>query len=338
MPADFDSGMFVREPAWHGEGFVADRYPADWNEAREWAGLTWEPIEAPTFGFQGFNVDGDVTHNPAQAVTGDYFADDERKRIIRSDTGATLAVRHNQYEIINHTEMGEVVQAILEQDAVKYETAGSIEGGRAVWALAYLDEPITLPGDNSPTFPYLALLNRHDGSAAFRALSTSVRIVCSNTFSAAEMQGEKNSTVFTFHHSAKWRDRIEEAKQTIRGVRESFNTYVEVATDLAGWTISGKQQEIFVQEFIPLPVGDIVSDRVVKNVETARNVLRQILDESITTESLRGTALGLVQAAGEYADHYRGYRSNDAHYKRQLLKPEPLKSKAVALAREVAKA
>jgi hypothetical protein len=43
----------------------------------------------------------------------------------------------------------------------------------------------------------------------------------------------------------------------------------------------------------------------------------------------------LVQAAGEYLDHVRRYRNCDSHITRTLLKPEPLKAKAVQLAREV---
>ena len=45
--------------------------------------------------------------------------------------------------------MGEIVEAVLAQPRVSWETAGSLDGGRAVWCLACLDEPITLPGDQS---------------------------------------------------------------------------------------------------------------------------------------------------------------------------------------------
>jgi hypothetical protein len=54
-----------------------------------------------------------------------------------------------------------------------------------------------------------------------------------------------------------------------------------------------------------------------------------------TYEGIAHTAYGLVQAAGEYLDHVRRYRNCDSHITRTLLKPEPLKAKAVQLAREV---
>lgn len=338
MPAEFESGMFVRTPAWHRMGNVIDDYPESWEEARKLGGLEWEPISAPVFGFNGVREDGTVTHDPAEAVSGDYFQETDRQRTIRSDTGDTLGIQTDNYEIINHTEMGEIFDALLGQ-GLKYEALTVLQGGRKVSALAYLDEPITLPGDNTPTLPYLGLLNFHDGSGACKALPTSVRIVCYNTFSRAEAEGERNNNVFTFRHSKKWRDRIEEAKETIQGLRAEFNGYVELAEDLLGMKVTPEQREIFVREFIPLPPDGLVSDRVVNNVEKARTALRSIM-RSRTVEAIDGTAFGLVQAAGEYLDHYRGTKGNrlDSIYTRQLLKPEPLKHKAISLAREVVKA
>lgn len=337
MSAYFESGFTVREPAWHGQGLVADRYPQDWDEARQWAGLTWEPISAPAFGFRGLRVDGGVTHDPSKAVTGDYERDDERQRIVRSDTGATLGVPTTKYQIITHQEMGEVIEAILDQPNVRYETAGAICDGKGVWALAYLDEPITLPGDNSVTLPYLALLNNHDGSGALRASSTSVRIVCANTFSAAEAEGDRNGTVFTFTHSKSWKDRIDEARQTITGVRREFRAYTEMAAELLNVRVNREQTEQFITAFIPTPPEGLASDRVLSNAEKARDAVRTIL-AGPTVETIGGSAFGLVQAAGEYLDHYRRYRSMDSYYRRQLLRPEPLKAKAVQLVREIVSA
>lgn len=334
MAANFDTGMFVRQPAWHGQGHVADRHPADWSEARQWAGLDWEPVEAPNFGYHGLRADGTVTHRPDEAVSGDYFADEGHKRIVRDDTGALLAAVHSQYTLITHAEMGSVVDAILDQPSVRYDTAGSLAGGRSVWALVLLDEPVVLPGDISQTFPYLALLNRHDGTGAFRALSTSVRVVCANTFSAAEAQGEGSGTVFTFRHSASWRSHVEEARETIRGLRADFGRYVELASDLARTPVTEAQRAAFISEFIPMPPETMISDRVVANVDLARTQIREIL-ASPTTEAIAGTALGLVQAAGEWADHYRATRSLDGRYPRQLLRPEKLKTSAVRIVREV---
>ena len=121
--------------------------------------------------------------------------------------------------------MGEIVEAVLAQPNVKWETAGVLDGGRAVWCLALLDEPVALPGDDSPTLPYLAITNRHDGTAACALRATAVRIVCANTFRAAELEGERTGATFSFIHKSSWRNRIEEARQAVTGARAEMRRY-----------------------------------------------------------------------------------------------------------------
>ena len=131
--------------------------------------------------------------------------------------------------MIGHGEMGEIVEAVLAQPNVKWETAGVLDGGRAVWCLALLDEPVELPGDDSPTLPYLAITNRHDGTAACALRATAVRIVCANTFRAAELEGERTGATFSFIHKLSWRNRIEEARQAVTGARTEMRRYTELA-------------------------------------------------------------------------------------------------------------
>src|SRR5262249_56016360 len=97
------------------------------------------------------------------------------------------AVTGDSSALTGHGEMGEIVEAVLAQPGVKWETAGVLDEGRAVWCLALLDEPVELPGDDSPTLPYLAITNRHDGTAACALRATAVRILCANTFPPPEL-------------------------------------------------------------------------------------------------------------------------------------------------------
>ena len=60
-------------------------------------------------------------------------------RVIRSDSGLHLGSVTDQFTPVTHAVMGEVMEAMVESTVgVKFETAGSIRGGRQVWALAYL--------------------------------------------------------------------------------------------------------------------------------------------------------------------------------------------------------
>jgi phage/plasmid-like protein (TIGR03299 family) len=246
-----------------------------------------------------------------------------------------LSIRPDSYTVIDHGEMGAIIEAVLDQPNVRWETAGSLSGGKAVWCLARLDEPMTLPGDTSPTVPYLGITNRHDGKASCAVRATAIRIVCANTFNAAEMEGDRTGTVYSFAHRKNWREHIEAAREAVTGVRKATSEYLELATELTGISITPGQRELFVREFIPAPPDGLMTDRVARNIEEARSALRAIF-ESETTVGLPDTSYKLIQAAGEYLDHVRRARSWETRLGRTLMRPEPLKTRALTLARDVA--
>jgi phage/plasmid-like protein (TIGR03299 family) len=324
MPANVESMFSVRQMPWHREGTILDDYPGDWDQARKLAGLDWDPITTEVYALADLNADGTPRYEPI----------DGWKCIARSDDGAVLSLNRDTYTVINHSEMGEIVEAVLAQPNVKWETAGVLDGGRAVWCLALLDEPISLPGDDSPTLPYLAITNRHDGTGSCALRATAIRIVCANTFRAAELEGERTGATFSFIHKSSWRNRIDEARQAVTGARNEMRRYSELAAGLLAIPINSRQRELFVTEFIPMPPQGLVTDRVARNVEEARKALRLLFD-STTNEQIAGTAYGLVQAAGEYLDHVRTARSWETRLNRTLIRPEPLKHRALSLVREI---
>jgi phage/plasmid-like protein (TIGR03299 family) len=324
MPANVESMFSVRQMPWHQEGTILADYPGSWAEARTLAGLDWDPVTAEVYTLTGITDDGTDRYAPIKGW----------KSINRSDTGAILSLNKDTYTVIDHGQMGEIVEAVLAQPNVKWETAGVLDSGRAVWCLALLDEPVILPGDDSPTLPYLAITNRHDGTAACALRATAVRIVCANTFRAAELEGERTGTTFSFIHKASWRTRIEDARKAVTGARDEMARYAELAADLLAIRVTPEQRELFITEFIPKPPDGLITDRVARNVDEARAALRMIFD-SKTTEQVAHTAYGLVQAAGEYLDHVRTARSWETRLNRTLIRPEPLKHRALSLAREV---
>lgn len=339
MSASVEQMFSVRQPVWwqgtsedHGQARILADYPQTWDEARKEAGLDWEPIDAPVYTLDGMDA---ATGQPI------YREIPGHKQIARSDNGATLAITAQSYPIIGHGEFGEIFSAILEVDPdhLKAETGGVLEGGRKVWMLIRLDEPITVAGDGSMVMPYLALTARHDAKGGVVLRATAVRIVCANTFRFAELEGERTGATFSFIHRGNWREHKDEAREAIRGVRREIRDYVAYMENLTGVSISQAQEELFITEFVPTPPDGIITDRVARNVEEARNAIRGILaSETVEGSGLRYTAAGLVQAAGEYLDHARDAQSWETKVKRTLIRPEPLKRKAAKLALEVAAA
>jgi phage/plasmid-like protein (TIGR03299 family) len=264
-------------------------------------------------------------------------------RIARSDTGATLSYQRDSYHVVPNSAFGEIIDAILgtEPGTVKLETGGCLAGGKKVWMLARLDEPHQVQAggriDASYSFPYLGVTSDHTGNASCCARLTEVRIVCGNTFGAAEAEGKRTGAVFSFSHRGNWRDRLEEARGALQFARQENAEYVTAMSDLLGIKVTPDQQQMWLKEFIPAPPDGIISDRVMANIEEARAaVLGFLSGPTVEGAGIGGTAYGLVQAAGEYLDHARTSRTWESKLNRNLLKSEPLKAKAAKLAREAA--
>lgn len=363
MAAYFDTGFSVRQPMWHGEGLVLDDYPTDWQDARVKAGLTWEPETRPvyqlptTVGCEKCKAVLGTHHNrncelgtidelvtPGQtdplAMRDGIVLVPRRKLIVRNDNEHVLGVVGEDFELVLHSKMGEILEALLGSNGgtLKFETAGSVREGAQVWALCYLDEPYTVKGDDTETYPFIVLLNAHDGSGACKLIVTQVRVVCWNTYRAAELEGERHGRQFTFRHTGTVNDRIDQAKAALAGVRDEAAEWDALSTELFGMKVDEAQFNHFLADFIPEPVGDVVSERVRNNVSKAHSMFKHLYLDSPTGEAHRGTALGLVDASVEYLDHLRGFRNADTYMGRTLLRPEPLKAKAVSLARQVCSA
>lgn len=345
MPAYFDTGFSVRQPTWHGLAKILDDYPGSWDAARKEAGLEWEPYEEAVYEVDELYPDGTAK---VKLIT-------DFKQVKHSGTGARLDIANETYNIISHEVMGEIFEAIMEQSdgQIRYETAGSLDKGKRVWALARLGDEVELPGDPSPLQPYMALLNSHNGSAALRVIATHVRIVCANTWHAADLDATKRGSAYSFKHTKNWRNRVEEAKQALSASHEHIDLMIAQAREMLQIKINKLQRKTFVDEFakhrvIANTIGKTPHTKVelAARLEQPRvqaalagtiDTLTTIL-ASRTCEGINDTVWGLVQAAGEFADHYRDSESPDTLFSRTVLADkEPLKQAAVRLARHVVK-
>jgi len=107
-----------------------------------------------------------------------------RKVLYRSDTLKPLSIVSNGYKIVQPNEVLEFFEQFVEVGGMQLETAGVLDEGRKLWALAKLSDGLTItPGDALK--PYLLLYTSYDGKFATTARLTRIRVVCWNTLSAA---------------------------------------------------------------------------------------------------------------------------------------------------------
>lgn len=321
MSHEFEKGFSVREPVWHGLAQILDDYPGR-EDAMEIAGHNFQVVESPLYVQIGDRVE------PIQ--------NKDWKALIRDDKNALISVVRGSYEVIQNGVLWDIVDAILGQKNVKYETAGVLKAGAVLWVLARLNEPSQVKGDNSEIYPYIMVSTTHDGTGGTRASAIETRVVCMNTFRAATSQSGKSGREFTFRHTKNVMDRIEDAKSALGLVRIQHEEFIQLANELGSLKVTNKGVEEFLSQFIPYPLGDVVSDRVKGNIEKARDQVRYVLESPTVPSKHRRTAYGLWSAGVEYLDHLRRYNSAETYFRRSMLDTSRMKSKLMKVAREAA--
>ena len=196
MAANVETMFSTREKPWHGLGTIVEEAPTS-AEALRLAGLDWKVNQSAIFTSAG-KVEG-------------YRAN------VRSTDQAVLGVVTDRYKVIQNTDAFAFTDELL-GEGVKYETAGSLQGGRKVWLLARLPREYIISGERIS--PYLVFSNTHDGSGAVRVAITPVRVVCNNTLNLAL---ESASRSFSMIHTGDIKGKILEAKQTLF----MADTYIE---------------------------------------------------------------------------------------------------------------
>lgn len=320
-------GMFTtRLAAWHGLGSVFTDYPTR-DEAQTIA-HPWEPIQEPLFR-KAISVDDDgQTYETYEEAPG-FVAN------VRSDDANLLGVVSESYNLVTNSELWDIGEAIEGSGAdVMFETGGSLQGGKKVWLLMRLEEPLVVKGDpRGETIPYFALQNSHDGSGAFKGQATTTRIVCANTARIADMDAKARGTEFTFRHTKNVGERIEEAKVALEGWRQSLEDWQTQQEYLIGQKTEPGIAGAFLDRFIPMPPESLITDRVRQNVLRDRGSWLDAYT-GITGEGLQDTAYGLVQASVEFLEWGRRAHNAESRFQRSFLTRNQMLSVAVDLALE----
>lgn len=335
MPAQVDQMFSVREAPWHlgvetteKQTRVLGEYPGR-EEAMRLAGHDFEVLERPAM----FHTAPEDNWAAGQSVISSKY-----KVLVNSRTGQDIAFVKVGYEVIQPSVLYDLTEAILEaDDQVLWETGGTLRGGEILWILARVNRPFFVTGDDSPIFPFVAGSTHNDGKGSLKFQNIMTRIVCYNTWNAAQQESQRTGREFVFRHVKNVRDRIEQAKAVLAGATRQAQAFQELAEELAKMPFSDKAIERFVVEFIPSPPETLISDRVAANIEAARDKVRRLFFESPTVnDSIRHTAYGALCVGIEYLDHLRPYKSRNTYLGRTLLRPETLKNRLVPLVKRIA--
>jgi phage/plasmid-like protein (TIGR03299 family) len=286
MSANVETMMYVREKPWHGLGTRVEEAPTS-VDALRLAGLDW-------------TVERHDVHLPTGAIIPNYKAN------VRSNDGSVLGVVSDQYKIVQNADAFAFTDALIGGETpVRYDTAGSLRGGRKIWLLAKLPDT-EIVGDK--TEPYLCFSNTHDGSGAIRVCMTPVRVVCNNTLNIA-LNGAKRS--WSVRHTGDIQAKLHEARMCLDMANKYMDRLGEYADQLANQTVKDEEIAKILDEMFP--VTEDSSDREKKNAEKARTEY-MICYFAPDIAKFKGTAWGALNAMSDMVGH-NAPRRQTANYR-----------------------
>ena len=290
MAANVETMFYVRETPWHGLGTRVMEAPSS-KEALGLAGLDWKVVQ-------------ESVYTQAEELIEGYKAN------VRDTDRKVLGVVTNRYRIIQNEEAFGFTDALL-GEGVRYETAGSLQGGRKVWLLARLPHEYIISGERIS--PYLVFSNAHDGSGAVRVALTPIRVVCNNTLNLA-LSTTKRS--WSMMHTGNVQEKLEEAKDTLFRAETYMDSLGKEFDELRKKKLTDKQVMDYIE--ILLPMEDNTTPQQRKNISRLREDMGRRYFDAPDLKTVGKNAYRFINAVSDFATHAEPLRKT-ANYKENVF-------------------
>jgi len=286
-----------REPAWHGLGTVFTE-EKNTNEMLVAANLNnWNvrlaDVEIPNTLTSDKNYFFVVRDNPTD----------------KSQTDV-LGVVGERYHVLQNEDLFSFGDTLLDGGG-RWETAGSIRGGRVVFGSLALERETVLDpnGVADKVKTYLLINTSHDGSIAIQASITPVRVVCANTLNLAlgrKGKGPKQS--FKIRHTQTAEGKIQIAREALGLANAYMDEFDLMAKAMIQKEITAQQFNEIILAAYPKPESEkkIAITKWANKVDTINDIYTGEFNGMIAN-----TAWGAFNALTERLDWHRSARGGN---------------------------
>lgn len=292
MAANVETMFYTRERPWHGLGVRVERALCA-KEALEMAGLDWKVVQKEIYTKEGLYVPG-------------YKAN------VRDKDDSILGVVTDRYKVVQNEEAFAFTDALL-GEGVRYETAGSLQGGKRTWILAKLPSEYIITGERIS--PYLVFSNSHDGTAAIRVAMTPIRVVCQNTLNLALDTAKRSWSAI---HTGNIRDKLEDARQTLLHAENYMDALGQEIEQLQRQKIAEKKVLEYIDEFFPV-TADMTKTQQ-RNINRMKEDMKLRYFEAPDLTGLSHNAYRFVNAVSDFATHANPIRRTGTYKENLFLK------------------
>lgn len=221
-----------------------------------------------------------------------------REVLLRNDNGDSLGIVGKGYKIVQPEEVIHFFKDLADKGSFSLETAGSLQDGQRVWAMAKINDGFNVIGKDR-VVPYLLMTTSFDGSTATVAKLTAIRVVCNNTLTLSLKNNEPS--VVRVPHNSIWD--AESAKVELGLIEESLSEYEEIAKRMAGCEMFAREADEILCDVLK---GESAED-VRKSAAYSKIMDLFYNEKAIGAELTEGrTVWSFTNAVTEYYDHIAG--------------------------------
>lgn len=202
-----------------------------------------------------------------------------------------------RYRPIQNEQALAFLDDLIDDGGAHWETAGSLDGGRRIFATLKMPAHVTVAGGDR-TEVFLLVTNPHDGTGSMVAAVTPVRVVCANTLSMA-LAGKPAQ--WRVRHTESGPSRLAEARRALGLTLGYVEAFQAQADALAARELSPAGLDGVLDTIWPTPKPSD-TNALGRNLKLKRTI-RQLRTYSPTIgDDIRPTAWGAWQAITEYVD------------------------------------
>ena len=285
MAACVESIFSVREVPWHGIGTIVNEAPTS-TEAIKYAELDWNVKSTPIFDQNGKEING--------------FKANTRDR-----DQSVLGIVSDRYQIVQNSEAFEFTDSLIDNNVMKYETAGSLRNGKTIWLLAKMPEVKIL---SDKVDPYICFTNTHDGTGAIKVCATPVRVVCNNTLNLALSTAKRS---WSTKHMGDLAGKLHEAQATLGFMNDYMKKLDEAADKYANIKISDDEIESVLNELFPVDINND-TQRKINNVQELKDNF-YICYAMPDIAQYKNTQYGVINAMADMVGHMAPARNTTTY-------------------------
>lgn len=303
MAANVETMAYAGEVPWHGLGNDIGVPTENEHDMLVAAGLNWHvdrcdlwaliPQDTP----EGSNASS--THLEALTPVDGWQA------LVRNTDKSVLHLFRESYVPVQNVDMFRFARAVADIERLEWHTAGALNGGRTVWALGKLVDPIMAGPDQLDR--YMLFANSFDGTRSLSVRFTTVRVVCQNTLNAAS----REAAAFSIRHTGDPMTRAAAANKALGLASSAFADLQTEVDALVAKKMTAASLDKWLADLIPdVAVRDDAGVVTHSTVPTAREHLRDLFDTGIGNEHalVRGTGWAALNAVTQYVTHERPTR------------------------------